>query len=94
MTPMSGGDDAEEMDVDASESDDASVPPTIETEITHGEFLQHMSSLREYIHAKHSRSAMLNKLMAVDRMCREERSESIVHIVQRQVHMSIARALR
>ena len=90
MTPMSGVDDAEEMDdiVDASESDDASVPPAIETEITHAEFLQHMSSLREYIHAKHPRSAMF-KLMAVDRMCREERTESIV---RRQV--SIARYLR
>lgn len=77
MTPMCGVDDVEEMDVDASESDGASVPPAIETEITHAEFLQHMSSLREYIHAKHSRSAMF-KLMAVDRMCREERTESIV----------------
>ena len=42
---------------------------------------------REYIRVKHSRNAMF-KLMAVDRMCREERRASIV---RRQV--SIARYL-
>ena len=68
-----------------SESDDHDIGTApLETTITHDEFLQHMSACREYICAKHSRRAVF-KLMAVDRMCREERSESVV---RRQVSIA------
>lgn len=83
-----------ESDKGGSESDDhGTVTSPIETTITHDEFLQHMSACREYICAKHSRRAVF-KLMAVDRMCREERSEDIALALVQDTHRAMAKSSR